>query len=264
MNLFNWRPMATAPRDGTEIVAMRVVTHVGGWARPIDITPEFEHVRRAEYWQRVIPPAMRALSVVASVGDDDLARGWWTTPQEYAAAVPLDRGWRSAPTFVQGFVVCPLVFIRPAERLPGLEDFGPLFDADVAWRTGSGPADGWRTVRGHNPTRHAHLGYLDGENVAAGAFRWLMLSEFFPPELFEQQIETEHQVHESRVAEWRRRAHICPTCLDLVAFADGELEPAREIAFRKHLPDCAACQPALVETMQLSSRLSTLKKDSSE
>ncbi|MBC7977345.1 MAG: zf-HC2 domain-containing protein, partial [Myxococcales bacterium] len=47
-------------------------------------------------------------------------------------------------------------------------------------------------------------------------------------------------------------------CSDLVPFADGELEPARADAFRRHLRTCAACQAELVEAMQMSARLGML------
>src|SRR4051794_11629766 len=47
-------------------------------------------------------------------------------------------------------------------------------------------------------------------------------------------------------------------CLDLVSFAEGELEPARAEVFRAHLPTCEACQAGLVDAMQLSAHLSTL------
>jgi hypothetical protein len=208
---FNWRPMTAAPRDGTAFVVMTVITHVGGWARPIDVTPAFEYVRRAGvnpvnggYWQRVIPPAMERLSYGTSVGDSDLAKGWWTTPEEFAAAVPTDRPWRSAPTFIPGTICCPLVFIRPAVK--PLPDFGVTYDAVVAWPTGSGPTDGWRTVRGHDPTRTAHPGYLDGENVAAQPFQWLMLNEFFPAEFFERQIAHEREIVVYRIKEWEQHA----------------------------------------------------------
>src|SRR5882672_928891 len=47
-------------------------------------------------------------------------------------------------------------------------------------------------------------------------------------------------------------------CLDLVSFAEGELEPERAEAFRAHLPTCEACQAGHVDAMQLSAHLSTL------
>lgn len=47
-------------------------------------------------------------------------------------------------------------------------------------------------------------------------------------------------------------------CDDLIAFADGELDPERAAAFRVHLRDCEACQNALIEAVQLSARLSEL------
>jgi cellulose synthase operon protein C len=46
-----------------------------------------------------------------------------------------------------------------------------------------------------------------------------------------------------------------PPCLDLVAFADGELDPERAAAFRTHLASCAACRAGLVEAVQLATRL---------
>lgn len=47
-------------------------------------------------------------------------------------------------------------------------------------------------------------------------------------------------------------------CLDLVSFADGELDDERAAAFRDHLRTCGACRTGLVEAMQLSAQLSTL------
>lgn len=46
-------------------------------------------------------------------------------------------------------------------------------------------------------------------------------------------------------------------CDDLVAFADGELEPERASAFRDHLRACARCRNRLTDEMQLSARLTT-------
>lgn len=48
-------------------------------------------------------------------------------------------------------------------------------------------------------------------------------------------------------------------CEQLVAFADGELEPTEADNFRAHLRDCESCQAGLVEAMQLSAMLSILK-----
>src|SRR5689334_7726783 len=47
-------------------------------------------------------------------------------------------------------------------------------------------------------------------------------------------------------------------CLDLVRFADGELEPQREEAFRTHLQSCEACQVGLLVAMQLTTQLAAL------
>lgn len=46
-------------------------------------------------------------------------------------------------------------------------------------------------------------------------------------------------------------------CGDLVAFTDGELDPDRAEAFRRHLGRCQPCAGTLPEAMALSSRLST-------
>lgn len=51
-------------------------------------------------------------------------------------------------------------------------------------------------------------------------------------------------------------------CDDLIAFADGELDPERAAAFRIHLRTCEACQSALIEAVQLSARLSELTQRS--
>jgi len=47
-------------------------------------------------------------------------------------------------------------------------------------------------------------------------------------------------------------------CVDLVGFADGELEEERAKAFRTHLVTCTACRVGLVEALQLRARLSEL------
>jgi hypothetical protein len=48
-------------------------------------------------------------------------------------------------------------------------------------------------------------------------------------------------------------------CGDLIHFADGELEPGRAAAFRSHLANCEACRVCLLEEMQLSARLGSLR-----
>jgi hypothetical protein len=47
-------------------------------------------------------------------------------------------------------------------------------------------------------------------------------------------------------------------CVDLVRFADGELEPERAEAFRAHLLGCNACRDGLLEALQLGTRLAGL------
>jgi hypothetical protein len=58
--------------------------------------------------------------------------------------------------------------------------------------------------------------------------------------------------------EVRRISQAMSVCLDLVSFADGELDVARAAVFRDHLRTCDACRTGLVEAMQLSAQLSTL------
>lgn len=48
------------------------------------------------------------------------------------------------------------------------------------------------------------------------------------------------------------------SCSDLVAFADGELEPDRAEAFRVHLQTCERCQTELIPAIQLSTHLAVL------
>ena len=61
------------------------------------------------------------------------------------------------------------------------------------------------------------------------------------------------------VSQPSRMPEVVPACLDLVAFADGELDAEHAAAFRAHLATCEACRTGLVEAMQLSARLSELK-----
>lgn len=49
-----------------------------------------------------------------------------------------------------------------------------------------------------------------------------------------------------------------PRCADLIAFADGELDPDRAGEFRAHLATCALCRAGLVEAVQLGARLGGL------
>jgi cellulose synthase operon protein C len=51
-------------------------------------------------------------------------------------------------------------------------------------------------------------------------------------------------------------------CLDLVRFADGELEPEGADAFRSHLESCADCRSGLLEAIQLGVRLGALNPPS--
>src|SRR5262249_24518067 len=56
----------------------------------------------------------------------------------------------------------------------------------------------------------------------------------------------------------RRQAAMSTSCLDLVAFAEGELAPERAASFRAHLAACPACQLALLEAMPLGAHLEAL------
>lgn len=48
-------------------------------------------------------------------------------------------------------------------------------------------------------------------------------------------------------------------CDDLIAFSNGELGPERAEAFREHLRSCEACRDDLVDYMQYTAQLSTMK-----
>lgn len=50
-------------------------------------------------------------------------------------------------------------------------------------------------------------------------------------------------------------------CVDVQAFADGELGPPAAKEFRVHLRSCEACQTSLIQILELSARLSTPRKD---
>lgn len=50
-------------------------------------------------------------------------------------------------------------------------------------------------------------------------------------------------------------------CRDLFAFCEGELSRRDADAFRRHLPDCTACQSALHDHMQFAAQLSDLGTD---
>lgn len=66
------------------------------------------------------------------------------------------------------------------------------------------------------------------------------------------------RVYERMLSRGRMSERASP-CDDLVAFADGELDPDRAAAFREHLRTCERCRRALVEVLQLSARLSELR-----
>jgi len=282
---FNWRPVmgggtggdAPAPRDGTAFVALTIITYVGGEHRPIDIVPELRLVHRttfdalrnpdgsppdAGYW-RSGPPGGRG----HSIGDADLAAGYWTTLVEYMAGIPAaEAHWRTAPSFVKGQICCPLVFIRPTQRLcdPDLAEelegkYGPILAAEVVWPHGNTAAapERWSSAK-HRGLDGINPAYLDSGGWGASDLpcRWMMLSEFFPQAVFEYQIAEEQRMSAARIEAWRRRAAAPrPTpCDHLDWFFDGQLTggPAGRLAqeFREHLPGCARCQTVLEGRMQ--------------
>lgn len=194
---FNWRPVASAP-SGVPVVAMHTVNHVGGWSRPIDVAPEVRLLVREGCW--------RYADLGSGVGD---FRGWWTTPEEYAAAVP-DRGWRTAPRSVPGFIVCPLVFVRPPQP-------GNCHQAHVVWSDGDHVPPRWHSVHTYDPGSSMAEGYLDRGPVGAEGppFQWCMLAEFFPPEMFDEQASHQERIFRARLENWRRLSH-APAPLDPV------------------------------------------------
>ena len=213
MNRFNWRPMTEAPRDGRRIVHMRVITHVGGWSRPIDITPEI-HLLKCHryspdslgYWMSVDQRKMRHSGMKPmehSVWVNE-AIEWWTSPEEYDAAIP-EADWRRAPDDYIG--IGPLIFVRPPQPRWDYDGDGTpkQYDAITVWG-GTHNKGSWHSVRAHDPLRTCDSGYLDGFNVNGLPFRWCHLAEFFPQAVFDRMSETARNIHEydqQRIARWR-------------------------------------------------------------
>ncbi len=261
LNRFNWRLMATAPRDGSSFVSLVIITHCGGMHRPIDITPDVKMVHRAHvtadsagYWHTGPTGTKHG----GSVGDRDLAAGWWTTIEEYAAAVPEPEAtWHNAPSFVRGFICCPIVFVRPLQRNcePDLATeleakYGPVLEAEIVWphgNTGNAP-ERWSSAKCHK-LEGINPGWLDSGGLFGGAlpFRWMMLSEFFPQSVFEHQVAEEIRLSAHRIDEWQRRAAARrpQPCDHLDWFIGRQLTYRLEQEFRAHLPGCAECQAAL-------------------
>lgn len=203
-NRFNWRPMSTAPTDGADVVTLRVVTRVGGWHRPIDIAPEIYRLTR-----RHVDPTRPGSGVWylydRSAHSHD--RDWWTSPQEYASAVPSCE-WTEAPDDLFG--IGPLVFVRPTE--PRLSYDGHktpwIYDADIVWNGSHHGAAGWSCSKRIGPDSYLHRGYLDGVNVNGLPFRWCTLADFLPPDAFDRlatAADNRHRGALDSITAWRSR-----------------------------------------------------------
>lgn len=206
MNKFNWRAMKSAPRDGTPFVSLTVITHVGGHHRYCDLEPHLTIVHRTGaslkegvggYW--------RDTRGDFSVADDQLRNGFWTTIDEYRAAIPVEE-WTLAP-IDNVFGTGPLVFIRPWEPR-GTYATKPVAKAITAWHKGHWDQQHndlrWDTV---NSTWGGQVspGFLDGHNVSELPFRWCRMRDFFPTETFAQMItdaERERDYKVKRICEW--------------------------------------------------------------
>jgi hypothetical protein len=66
-----------------------------------------------------------------------------------------------------------------------------------------------------------------------------------------------HRVDGRRIIDLQREVSAL-RCGDLVAYADGELEPERSAAFRLHLPGCRECRRGLIANAQLDARIAQL------
>lgn len=188
-SLFNWRPVVSAP-SGVPVVTMHIIRHLGGWSRPIDVAPEVRLLVRDGCW--------RYADLGSGVGD---FRGWWTTPEEYAAAVP-DRPWRTAPRSVPGFILCPLVFVRRPQP-------GDCYQAAVVWSDGNHAPPRWHDVCTHTPGSSMPDAYLDSGPLGAlyQPFQWCMPAEFFPLEFFDEEAVHLGRVYQGRLEAWRRLSH---------------------------------------------------------
>jgi len=196
-NMFNWRPAgekaSLIPAEhGTEVVTLIVITHGGGYTRPIDISPNVSLAR----WDVRCPEVPL---LVTTIGNACINRDvrFWTTPAEYRAAVESLSDYHDAPSFVPGTICCPLIFVRPVDIRPEFatfytaDDMAPhrfRYEACVTWpdgNTGAAP-ERWNSVHISGPNRNMSPYYLDrgGPSGSDQPFRWCHLVEFFPPEVF--------------------------------------------------------------------------------
>lgn len=205
MNKFNWRAMPTAPRDGSSFVALTVITHVGGHHRYCDLEPHLTLVHRTGaslkdgeggYWLDTRGNF--------SIADINLRNGFWTTIDEYRAAIPVEE-WRLAP-IDNVFGTGPLVFIRPWESGTRYAS-KPVLNAITAWHKGHWAQQHddlrWDTVNVSWGGQVAP-GYLDGHNVGELPFRWCLMRDFFPPETFAQLITSAERTRDYTVERVRR------------------------------------------------------------
>ena len=164
MSRFPWRPMSSAPRDGTTIVALRVVVICGGEPRPSDLDLDLSRIHAVgeTRWRH----AVAGCSMHAE-------RGHWLPVHEFEAALAALPPWTAAP------LDRPVALLRPGQWL----------DARIAW----GAALDARPLRGIGPTPDNPASglacstgwlsrvYIDGLNCADRApMRWCEVADVVP------------------------------------------------------------------------------------
>lgn len=162
---FPWRPMSSAPRDGTVIVALRVVVICGGEPRPSDYDLDLARISAVgeTRWRHAVAQcAMRA------------ERGHWLPAAAFDSALAALPPWTASP------LDRPVALLRPGQWL----------DARIAW----GAALDGRPLRGIGPTPDNPAsglacstgwlasGFLDGLNCADRVpMRWCEVADVVPP-----------------------------------------------------------------------------------
>jgi hypothetical protein len=199
VNNFNWRPMSAAPRDGSEIVNLRVITHVGGWSRPISIAPElyllewyrFRPEESHGYWTLARPGAPGRYSAHVNENIE-----WWTTLAEYERAANTLPLWTRACEEYNFFKHTAIAFVRPTKCTWRIEPNRSVLDARVVWN-GTSRDDSWECVTRIGPQEYLPVDFLHhSQGSGAGAYGWCHLADFFPTGVFANMLESARRVHE--------------------------------------------------------------------
>lgn len=155
-----WRPMSTAPRDGTAFVHVSATRWCGGEKRPCDIELHFQRLCR----YRSVPESdgfWLNMTYNWSVPDRRVDHGYWTTVSEWDDYLLSLAPWREAPTSeIVAFVT---------------EGSNGSIASNVAWWR----PDGWHGVHAPEGRNAIHPGYLDGQNTGLPPMRWAPLASLW-------------------------------------------------------------------------------------